>query len=225
MMVALYLLLTLAAMALAGYVSPARGRPLATALLALAWVVGQFNTLIEAVVFSVMPLREALVPMGVMLVVLALFAALAVTILGRWRGAGSATVALRATPLRLLGVIAAYIVLYFTAGTIAWPHLAHFYTPEMLPPQWLVALLQVPRALIFVAAAWLWLRTGPRAAPLVLGLAFSVIGGIAPLLPENPYMPGDVRLVHAIEVGTSNFLFGIVLAWLIGPVRGAASAR
>ncbi|QDX26217.1 hypothetical protein FPZ54_09415 [Sphingomonas suaedae] len=224
MMVALYLLLTLAAMTLAGYASPARGRTLMIALLVLAWVVGQFNTLIEAVVFSVMPLRDALLALGVMLLVLALFAALVVTVFGKWRGEGPAPVALRVTPLRLLGVVAAYIALYFAAGTIAWPHLAHFYTPEMLPPQWLVAAVQVPRALIFVAAAWLWLRTGPRAAPLVLGFAFSVIGGIAPLFPENPYMPGDVRLVHGIEVGTSNFLFGVIVAWLIGAGRRAEVA-
>lgn len=221
MMVALYLLLTLAAMILAGYASPVRGLALALALLALAWGIGQFNILIEAVAFAVMPLGDAAIQLAVSLVLFGLLAAVAVAVLGKWRGEGGEAVALRLTPLRLLGVILGYELLYWGAGMAAFPFLAHFYTPEMLPPVWLVAALQVPRALIFVAAAWLWLRTGPRAAPWVLGLAFSVIAGIAPLLPDNPYMPADIRLVHGIEVGTSNFLFGLLLAWLLQPARKA----
>ena len=219
MMVALYLLLTLAAMVLAGYASQARGRALVLALLALAWGIGQFNILIEAVAFAVMPLRNAAIQLAVTLLLFGLFAVIAVALLGKWRGEGSATVALRATPLRLLGVIVGYELLYWSAGMAAFPFLAHFYSPEMLPPVWLVAALQVPRALIFAASAWLWLRTAPRAAPWVLGLAFSVIAGIAPLLPENPYMPADIRLVHGFEVGISNFLFGLLVAWLLRPVR------
>jgi hypothetical protein len=217
MMVALYLLLTLAALVLAGWASPARSRVLALALLALAWGVGQCNTLIEAVVFGVMPLRDAEIQAAVTVALFGLLAAIAVALLGKWHEASPEPVRLRFTPARLGAVILAYELLYFGAGTLVWPFIADFYAQRTVPPFGLVAALQVPRALIFVAAAWPWLRTGPRHAPWVLGAAFALIGGIAPLLPDNPYMPADVRLAHGIETGSSNFLFGWILAWLLRP--------
>lgn len=215
MMFLLYLLLTFAALVLAAWVSPARGRALVLALVALGWGVGTFNTLIEAVAFGVMPLEAAAIQCVVALLVFAVFAAGAVAVAGRLRGEGAPPVRPRVTVLRLAGVVLGYELLYFGAGLLVFPYVADFYATRTLPPLGLVAGLQVPRALIFAASAWLWLRTGPRAAPLVLGIAFSVIGGIAPLLPENPYMPADVRLAHGIETGASNFLFGLLLGWLL----------
>jgi hypothetical protein len=59
---------------------------------------------------------------------------------------------------------------------------------------------------------------------LVLGFAFSMIGGIAPLFPDNPYMTADARLAHGIETGSSNFLFGIAVGWLLTRRRKPSAA-
>ena len=214
------LLLTLAALVVAALLSPGRGWRLFVALFALGWIVGQFNTLIEAVVFDVMPVGEALVALGVGAVVYAIIAAGAVLLTGKWWGKDSARpVQPRITPLRLVGVIAGYELLYWGAGMLVFPYIEHFYAGKALPSVALIAGLQIPRALIFAAAAWPLLRTSPRAAPLVLAIAFSVIGGIAPLLPDNPYMPADIRLAHGIETGLSNFLFGLLVGLLLRPQR------
>jgi hypothetical protein len=214
-MFALYVLLTLAALVLAGAVSPARGFASWLSLLVLAWTVGQFNTLIEAVVFSVMPMRDALVQLAIALVAMALVAAIAVSLIGKWRGSSPAAVHPTVNWRVVAGVVLGYELLYWTAGTLVWPFVASFYANKPMPAAASVAALQVPRALIFAAAAWPWLRTGPRRAPWVLGAAFAVIGGIAPMLPENPYMPADVRFAHGIETSVSNFLFGLLVGWLL----------
>jgi hypothetical protein len=215
MMVLAYLGLTLAALVLAASVSPARGWRLLLALFVLGWVLGQFNNLIEGIVFGVIGAADATVAVMVLLPAYAVAALLAVTILWRWTGASGPTVRPDASPAKLAVIVIGYELLYWGAGTLVWPYVAGFYTK--LPPVWLVAALQVPRALIFVAAAWPWLRTGPRMAPLVLAVAFSVIGGIAPLLPENPFMPEHIRVAHGFEVGISNFLFGLLVGWLLKP--------
>ena len=229
MMFALYVLLTLAALVLAGAVSPARGFASWLPLLVLGWTIGQFNTLIEAVVFSVMPMRDALVQLAIASVAVALLAAVAVSLAGKWRGNGPGVVRPIVNWRTIAGVVLGYELLYWTAGTLVWPFVANFYANKPLPAAALVATLQVPRALIFAAAAWPWLRTEPRHAPWVLGAAFAVIGGIAPMFPENPYMPSDVRFAHGIETSVSNSLFGLLVGWLLrakaaSPSRQARSA-
>ena len=77
-----------------------------------------------------------------------------------------------------------------------------------------MAAVQVVRSLIFVGAVYPLLKSGLRGAPLVLALVYGVIGGLAPLLPDNPYMPVDIRFYHAIETSLSNLLFGLVVGSL-----------
>jgi hypothetical protein len=72
----------------------------------------------------------------------------------------------------------------------------------------------VVRSLIFVGAVYPLIKNGLHSAPLVLALVYSVIGGVAPLLPDNPYMPADIRFYHGIEVAVSNFLFGLAVGYL-----------
>jgi hypothetical protein len=47
-----------------------------------------------------------------------------------------------------------------------------------------------------------------------LGAAFAVFVG-ALLLGENPYMPGQMRMLHLVEIGISNFLFGLAAGYLL----------
>jgi hypothetical protein len=227
MMFGLYVLLTFLTLVLAAAVSRSGGRQLWFALVAIGWVVGQFNTLLEAVVFSVMPWQHAVVQLAISAAVLSVLAAIAVLLVGKWRTRHLEAIPLDSSLKTLALIILAYELLYWTAGTFVWPFVAHFYADKAIPSVLVVFALQVPRALIFVAAAWPWLRTNPRWAPLVLGLAYAMIGGIAPMFPDNPYMTPDVRLAHGIETGSSNFLFGIIAGWLLTrkAVRAEAAAK
>ena len=135
----------------------------------------------------------------------------------RWRDGEAPGSVPDASVRNLALIVLGYEILYWTAGTFVWPFVAEFYSDKALPAVPLVAALQVPRALIFVLAAWPWLRTNPRFAPVILGIAYSVIGGIAPMFPDNPYMPADVRLAHGIETSVSNFLFGLLVGYLLRP--------
>jgi hypothetical protein len=214
MMFLLYVLLTFLALVMLGWASPARGRTLWLTLLLFGWTISQFNTLIEAVAFAVMPLRDAVIQLGVALIAFAILAALAVTCVRKWRGPGAPPARIHVTAIGIVAVVLGYQLLYFGAGTFVWPFVADYYLAKGLPPQGLVAALQVPRALIFALPALLWLRTGPKYAAFALGAAFAIMGGIAPMLPDNPYMPAPIRLAHGIETGSSNFLFGLLIGWL-----------
>lgn len=121
--------------------------------------------------------------------------------------------------VRVLLLAGAYVLLYFTAGAFVWPYVKAFYQSRPLPGRGTVIVAEVVRSLIYVAAAWPWLRLlkGRRVhAVLFFGAAYSIVGGISPLLLPNPLMPGPVRLAHGFEVGISNFVFGALLGWALG---------
>lgn len=132
-----------------------------------------------------------------------------------------------------LAIIAfAYLVLYFGAGYfIAWqnPELRAFYHGEdpgsfflqmanifrndpSLPP------FQVLRALLwtlFALPAIRMTRGKPWQVALIVGLLISVPMNIGHLMP-NPLIPfNSVRISHMIETSSSNFVFGLILAWLL----------
>jgi hypothetical protein len=54
---------------------------------------------------------------------------------------------------------------------------------------------------------------------LLIGLVFSILGGIAPLIPPNEFMPADIRIGHGFEVGVSNLIYGVILGYLWGVSR------
>jgi len=220
MNLAFYFLLNLAVLNLAAWLSEGRRWPLFLALLAFGLGVGMVNSLIEAVAFAVMTPRDALAAVGGSVVIFALLAAAAVLLSGRGFRGSSATARPEITPARLALVVLAYELLYFGAGMLVYPYVADFYASRRLPPFGLLAGLAAFRALLFVVWTWPLLRMAPRHAPWLVGLGFAIIAGIAPLLPDNPYMPADIRFYHAIETGISNFLFGWILAWLLQPRLG-----
>jgi hypothetical protein len=119
-----------------------------------------------------------------------------------------------------------YVVAYFTAGLAAYPFVADFYTGR-IPDVGFVATLQVLRGLGFVGVAVVLVR-GLAAtrwgAALAVGLTLSVVGGIAPLLVPNAYLPTPVRLAHLVEVGLSNLVFGIAAGLILGSSANAAGA-
>jgi hypothetical protein len=215
MMIGLYLLLNLAVLWFAARASSRSGWRLILMLFVAAWVVGSGNSLIEALFFHVVTLREALAAGAVAAVVFVVLIPVAVLTAGRWRPSDKSGIEDGGfTPLTLLGVIVAYELLYWGAGTLVYPYIAHFYASRSLPPAVAIAGLQIVRSLIFVAAVYPLLRSGLRSAPLVLALIYGIVGGLAPLLPDNPYMPPDIRFYHAIETTSSNFIFGLVIGFL-----------
>ena len=164
------------------------------------------------------------------------FSIIAVWILGRWKPA------LETHSMRLemppgewtwkLAVIAiAYVVLYFTFGYfIAWrtPAVREYYGGSdpgnffaqmqsvMRDTPWLVP-FQIFRALCWVAIAVpivKMLKGGRLEILLALAFTFGVVMNAQLLLP-NPYMPEPVRMAHLVETASSNFLFGLLVGWLL----------
>jgi hypothetical protein len=178
-------------------------------------------------------------------IIAALFAPLAVLILGKRRPAfavdeGQPRLELSAGEwaVKLTVIAIAYVILYFTFGYfVAWksPAVRAYYggsdpgsllaqmssvmrtTPLLLP-------LQVVRAILWAAIAVPIIRMMKGQwweAGLAVALVFCVVMNSQLLLP-NPLMPRDVRMIHLLETASSNFLFG----WLVVMVlRAGQSAR
>jgi len=131
--------------------------------------------------------------------------------------------------LALIAIV--YVSLYFTFGYyIAWqyPAVREYYagtdegefianmlvtlrnTPWLLP-------FQILRAMLWTAFALPVIRMmkGSRLeTALAVALLFCVVMNTQLLLP-NPYMPEAVRIAHLIETGSSNFIFGFFVGWLL----------
>ena len=215
MAIGLYLLLNLVVLTVVARASSERGWRLVGMLFLLGFVAGSANNLLEAVAFGVMTLPDVATAAIPALVIFAILAPLAVTLAGRWKRSETRLAEeVRITLPIILGVIVAYEILYWGAGTLVFPYIADFYATRRIPPAGLVASLQIVRSLIFVGAAYPLLKSGLRSAPLVLALVYGIIAGVAPLLPDNPYMPADIRFYHAIETSVSNALFGLIVGWL-----------
>ena len=131
-----------------------------------------------------------------------------------------------------LGVIAVvYVILYFTFGYfIAWknPAVREYYggsdpggflaqmgtvvrdTPWLVPFQILRAMLWTLLALPVVRS----LKGAWHETALSVGFIFAVLMSDLLLLP-NPYMPESVRMSHLVETASSNFIFGVLIGWLL----------
>jgi len=164
------------------------------------------------------------------LIIAAVFAPLAVLILGKARSKANETSRLempvRAWIVKSCAIVVVYLFLYFTFGYfIAWknPAVRAYYgggDPEsfvahiasLLRDEPLLFVLQAVRALLWLAIAvpvirmmkGEWWESG-----LAVALLFAVM--TSQLLLPNPLMPDEVRMVHLVETATSNFLFG----WLV----------
>src|SRR6266404_8674289 len=81
---------------------------------------------------------------------------------------------------------------------------------------WLVP-FQILRAMCWVALALPVIRMlkgqWPETA-LTIGLLFAVVMNAQLLLP-NSYMPEPVRMAHLAETASSNFIFGVLIGWLL----------
>lgn len=211
----------------------------------LFYGVQTFLPQLESVVFQAFPGYASNLPLGIVPRILAagllhagLWIPIAVLVLGRWRNGGPpARPSPRAMPPRewagkLSLAAGAYVVLYFTFGYyVAWrmPAITAYYhgtdpgsfwlqmrnvmrdTPWLPPAQAL-------RGLLWTALAVTVLRTmlGALAEKaLAVGALFAVVMNAGLLLP-NPFMPVEVRMIHLVETASSNFVFGVLVAWMFG---------
>ena len=128
-------------------------------------------------------------------------------------------------------ICAAYVILYFTFGYfIAWrnPAVREYYggtDPGSFFAQmgtvvrdrpWLIP-FQILRAMCWTAIALpvvQMLKGEWRETALALGITFAVLMNAQLLLP-NPYMPEPVRMAHLVETASSNFMFGLLVGWLL----------
>ncbi|HZP16919.1 MAG TPA: hypothetical protein VFB00_03070 [Terriglobales bacterium] len=114
-----------------------------------------------------------------------------------------------------------YLFLYFAAGAIIFPYVKDFYATQTIPAAGTIVALQILlRGPVFIAVCLVLLRMLglPRwTGSLAVGLAFTLVSGVAPLLMPNPYFPDSVRWVHFAEVTSSNFLFGAIVGLIWGP--------
>ena len=178
------------------------------------------------------------------LIMAAVFAPLAVLILGRARASANGSSQLRMTAgawmvkLALIAVI--YVFLYFTFGYfIAWRNpavrayygggeLSGFVTQitNLLRSEPMLFVLQAVRGLLWAALALpvikmmkgAWWEHG-----LAVALVFAVM--TSQLLLPNPLMPTEVRMTHLLETATSNFLFGWLVVLILQSTASASLDR
>jgi len=179
------------------------------------------------------------------LIIAAVFAPLAVLILGKAKREADVTrvrILAGGWTGKLALIVIAYIVLYFTFGYfIAWrsPAVRAYYgggDPEnfvahiasLFRTEPLLFLLQAVRALLWTAVAAPVIKMTKGASwesGLAVALLFAVVN--SQLLIPNPLMPPEVRMAHLLETTTSNFIFGwlIVLILRAKVVRGQTQAH
>lgn len=206
--------------------STQKGMTLALLVLAIHFVIGNFNLLIEAYIFNVTPRSETLEIMATGLVSTLITSPLLVLVFGRWNAAiNEASHTKRSVVQWTWRIIAGnllYVFFYLLAGSILYalyPKLMDFYG-DKIPELSVMINTQFFRALLFIGVAILIDRNVNLSLfykALLTGFIFSIVGGIAPLiLPHNELMPAYIRFGHAFEVGFSNLLYGILLTYIIG---------
>jgi len=190
----------------------------------ILFLIGHFNILVEALIFDVTNRAETIRELVRGLLVSMAFSPLYVLLTGEPKPVASTEFVGRSFTgwaWRILAGDVIYLIFYLAAGmilTTVYPAIMQFYEGKIPPIPVILETQLFLRAFVFIGVALLVLRTidvsiWPRA--ICVGLIFAILGGLAPLLAPNALMPGYVRLGHAFEVTISNFLFGIVLSFLL----------
>lgn len=153
---------------------------------------------------------------------------------GRMEALEPGALATRGLPGKLAGLAALYAALYFVFGYhVAWrsPEVRAFYggpaelhglgaqlASVVATDPWLYP-FQALRGLLWTAFAAPVLLLFPRRRADALW-AVAALCALAPttqLLYPNVLMPSPVRMAHLLEVATSTGLFGLAVAWVLGP--------
>ncbi len=206
------------------------------------WFMAQIETVVFLTTFS-NEMIARLMLMG--FIIAAPFSILAPAIFGRLKGANKEPGAETPHGLDLaikLGVIALiYVAVYFTFGYyVAWknPAVQAYYSgtdPGSFGRQlgavaqgtWWLYPLQFVRGIMWalIALPIVRMTKGPWwHAGLALSLGLGVLTSSQLLFP-NSFMPEAVRMAHLVEVSTSNFVFGWIVAFVLTRRRHTAQLR
>jgi hypothetical protein len=213
------------------------GLSLARVIFLLFFGIYTLNTNIEAIFFQLTITRsEAVKIISQGFLVALLFAPILVMIMGKMQKPATEIAPYpkqRISIKRYVWGIAvcdiSYVFLYLVAGAIIFPYVKDFYAQlTALPKMHEIILMQLFRGLIYIGVLLPIIRMmkGNRLETvLIAGLLLSVLGGIAPLLLPNPYMPAYIRTVHAFEIGISNFIFGAIIGNIFGTKTSTMISR
>lgn len=218
-------LLVVLALGLVAASSNQEGWKLAATLFVLYFGINQLNTLDEVLLFKVgLNAPQAFHMMAMGFLTSLVFCPMLVLILGcrkKTSQEGVRPLEPRSAPnwvgRALMGVLL-YVLCYFVAGIIAFPFVKDFYAGTQLPGPVAILEMEVFRGFVYVAAGLAvvhGMKGHRRRAAAALGLSFPILAGVAPLLLPNPYLPDYVRLAHGFEIGISNFIYGIVLGYVL----------
>lgn len=200
------------------------GLRITTSTFLIYYIIGHFNILIEALIFEVTDRIQTIHAMAVGLLIAVVISPAFVLLLDQWNEQKEKIEFKRRSVYNwiwriLIGVLF-YVIIYVIAGfslQAVYPELMEFYI-DKIPPFDLIIGTQFIRGFLFVGIAILILRTlrlSRIKKAVLIGLIFSIFGGIAPLIPPNELMPANVRIGHGFEVGISNFIYGLVLGYLL----------
>jgi hypothetical protein len=109
-----------------------------------------------------------------------------------------------------------YLVIYFAAGMVIFPLVRDFYATQTLPSVRTITALQLLfRAPVFMSVCVLLsVMIGGRRMKnsFFVGLSFTLVSGVAPLIVPNPFFPDSIRWIHFWEVTLANFAYGVLVA-------------
>ena len=190
------------------------------------YVIGSFNILIEALIFNVIDQSLTINAILIGVPSSAFKSFIMILSFNRWRAKGNSIPNFLPRKLhhwigRILVGNFLYFFFYFSAGILLQaftPRFAEFYGDKIPPLVDIVITNMFFRGFVFVGIAILIDRTvlGSKFTKAVLiGIIFSIVGGIAPLIPPNEFMPVFIRVAHGFEVGISNFLYGIFVYHIV----------
>lgn len=186
--------------------------------------VGSFNILIEAYIFNVTDRAETLRQIIINAVEMAVFSVVYIKFVVKKSDPQPIFFEKRKFGTWLVRIFLGnilYLFLYISAGMILYlsmPQINEFYGDKIPPMSMIIKTQLFVRAFVFMAVAVLVNRTVvlPKyQRAILIGLVFSVIGGIAPLIVPNELMPQFVRIGHGFEVGISNFIYGFMLSLIL----------
>ena len=199
---------------------------LVLATFAIFYVIGNFNIIIEGVIFGVLEIGflSKSIFFGIPYSMAGAF--LVVWIFGQWGEKTESTPSfLPRSVLSWIGKILLanflYIFFYIIAGTLVeklFPGFTEYYADKLPSIKVFLMTNMFFRGFVFVAIAILIdrsLNDTKVTKALLVGLVFSIIGGVALVIPPNEFMPQFIRVAHGFEMGISNFLYGVCVFLIV----------
>ena len=202
-----------------------KGIGLALSVFTIYYGIGYLNLIVEAVIFNLVNIEVVLnsVPRGLIMAIIISTAIAFIFSKGKIKIEKNefASRPILGWIWRVAVGDILYLIFYIAAGLTlinVYPELMEFYNEKSPPPPELIFGTQLIRGILFNGTAiliGLTVNLSLHKKAVLIGLIFSILGGIAPLVLPSEEMPSYIRLGHGFEVGISNFLYGFILGYLM----------